>query len=46
MFKNDYDFYFVVLVNNNKTDTITAYRQAVASENMTVLKKLIESGNK
>lgn len=33
-------------VNNNKTDTITSYRQAVASENMTVLKKLLESGNK
>ncbi|XP_027838207.2 Bardet-Biedl syndrome 2 protein homolog isoform X2 [Aphis gossypii] len=33
-------------VNNNRTDTITSYRQAVASENMTVLKKLIETGNK
>lgn len=38
--------FIFILVNNNKTDTITAYRQAVASENMTVLKKLIESGNK
>ncbi|KAL5242491.1 hypothetical protein ACI65C_009901 [Semiaphis heraclei] len=33
-------------VNNNRTDTITSYRQAVASENMTILKKLIETGNK
>lgn len=35
-----------ILVNNNKTETIATFRQAVASENMTVLKKLIESGNK
>ncbi|XP_029342144.1 Bardet-Biedl syndrome 2 protein homolog [Acyrthosiphon pisum] len=33
-------------VNNNRTDSITSYRQAVASENMTILKKLIETGNK
>ncbi|XP_025409621.1 Bardet-Biedl syndrome 2 protein homolog isoform X1 [Sipha flava] len=35
-----------IRVNNNKTEIITTYRQAVASENMTILKKLIESGNK
>ncbi|XP_050424888.1 Bardet-Biedl syndrome 2 protein homolog isoform X2 [Adelges cooleyi] len=33
-------------VNISKTEIITAYRQAVASENMAVLKKLIETGNK
>ncbi|KAL4096737.1 hypothetical protein QTP88_021631 [Uroleucon formosanum] len=33
-------------VNNNRTDTIASYRQAVASENMTILKKLIETGNR
>lgn len=38
--------YFLLLVNINNTDTIAAYRQAVASENITVLKKLINTGNK
>ncbi|XP_050519703.1 Bardet-Biedl syndrome 2 protein homolog isoform X2 [Daktulosphaira vitifoliae] len=33
-------------VSNSKSEMITAYRQAVASENMTVLKKLVETGNK
>lgn len=38
--------WFLLLVNINNTDTIAAYRQAVVSENMTVLKKLINTGNK